>query len=184
MLWNEEARTELSRMWGEGITGSQIGNELGCSKSAVIGKARRLGLERRGPSGSGTAWTEDEIETLKELRAQGLTGRQIGARIGRSKSSIDTKASKLGLEPVIRIPRPKLRKNIKPGLKRPAVAVRAPRRFSPISDTKLCQYIEGKPTISDDCKCLKPALSQASYCPEHYDLCHLGMPKSKPRFER
>ncbi len=38
---------KLREMWEEGHSGSVIGRALGCSKSAVVGKAHRLGLTPR-----------------------------------------------------------------------------------------------------------------------------------------
>jgi len=45
--WTPELIADLTRLWGEGRTASKIGTVLGVSRSAVIGKARRLGLAGR-----------------------------------------------------------------------------------------------------------------------------------------
>jgi GcrA cell cycle regulator len=47
--WNEENEDLLRRLWAEGLSGSDIARKLGKGFSAnmVIGKSRRLGLERR-----------------------------------------------------------------------------------------------------------------------------------------
>lgn len=42
--WTEENTETLRAMWGGGHSGSEIGNRLGITRSAVIGKAHRLGL--------------------------------------------------------------------------------------------------------------------------------------------
>jgi GcrA cell cycle regulator len=47
MTWTEERIADLMRMWTAGHSGSYIGNALGVSKSAVIGKAHRLKLPSR-----------------------------------------------------------------------------------------------------------------------------------------
>lgn len=36
---------------------------------------------------------------------------------------------------------------------------------------KSCQFIEGKPTGKNECKCLKPAIKGSSYCEEHDKMC-------------
>jgi len=48
MSWTEERINRLKTLWGQGMTASQIADELGgVSRNAVIGKAHRLGLESR-----------------------------------------------------------------------------------------------------------------------------------------
>ena len=48
MSWTEERIEELRKLWGEGLSASQIANTLGgVSRNAVIGKIHRLGLSGR-----------------------------------------------------------------------------------------------------------------------------------------
>jgi len=48
MAWTDERIDKLKSLWGQGLTASQIAEELGgVSRNAVIGKAHRLGLESR-----------------------------------------------------------------------------------------------------------------------------------------
>ena len=48
MAWTEDRIATLTKLWAEGLTASQIAQELGdVTRNAVIGKAHRLGLESR-----------------------------------------------------------------------------------------------------------------------------------------
>lgn len=48
MQWNDDEVATLKQLWEHGISLSEIGEKLGCSRSAVIGKANRLGFPKRG----------------------------------------------------------------------------------------------------------------------------------------
>lgn len=48
MLWTAEQTEELKRLYGEGLSCSAIAAVMGKSRNAVIGRAHRIGLERRG----------------------------------------------------------------------------------------------------------------------------------------
>lgn len=45
--WTEDRIADLTRLWGAGLTASQIAGELGVTRNAVIGKRTRLGLPER-----------------------------------------------------------------------------------------------------------------------------------------
>jgi GcrA cell cycle regulator len=48
MAWTDERIEQLKQLWTNGMTASQIADELGgVSRNAVIGKAHRLGLQSR-----------------------------------------------------------------------------------------------------------------------------------------
>jgi GcrA cell cycle regulator len=48
MSWTDERIERLRELWSQGVTASQIADELGgVSRNAVIGKAHRLGLQSR-----------------------------------------------------------------------------------------------------------------------------------------
>src|SRR4051794_10297306 len=46
--WSEARIVELTRLWSDGLSTTEIGQRLAVSKNAVIGKAHRLNLPRRG----------------------------------------------------------------------------------------------------------------------------------------
>ena len=47
MPWNDQNVNRLKELWEQGLPTSQIGKLLGFTKNAVVGKAHRIGLERR-----------------------------------------------------------------------------------------------------------------------------------------
>ena len=47
MSWNNQNVARLRELWDQGLPTAQIGKLLGFTKNAVVGKAHRIGLERR-----------------------------------------------------------------------------------------------------------------------------------------
>ncbi len=47
MPWNDNNVARLRELWDQGLPTAQIGKLLGFTKNAVVGKAHRIGLERR-----------------------------------------------------------------------------------------------------------------------------------------
>ena len=46
-VWNEERLEQLQKLWAEGLSITQIGNMIGVSRNAVVGKVHRMGLPKR-----------------------------------------------------------------------------------------------------------------------------------------
>ena len=47
MPWDDNNVSKLRDLWDQGLPTAQIGKLLGFTKNAVVGKAHRIGLERR-----------------------------------------------------------------------------------------------------------------------------------------
>ena len=47
MPWDDSNVAQLKELWDQGLPTAQIGKLLGFTKNAVVGKAHRIGLERR-----------------------------------------------------------------------------------------------------------------------------------------
>ena len=47
MSWNDVNVARLRELWDQGLPTAQIGKLIGFTKNAVVGKAHRIGLERR-----------------------------------------------------------------------------------------------------------------------------------------
>jgi len=72
MSWNTQKVEDLKKLWNEGVATSRIGEQLGFTKNAVIGKAFRLGLERRQNSRKKTAHSPSvsSVTMYRETSAQ------------------------------------------------------------------------------------------------------------------
>lgn len=129
-------------------------------------------------------WTPERITRLKELWLEGLPARRIGNLMGCSKNTIIGKARRLGLprreSPIKRkpgAPLPKPKRRAKPLLK-----VVATRRVPPPREPQFftsCQWIDGKPTPDDSCKCGAPVLIGAPYCAAHWTKAWRPMTKEE-----
>ena len=75
MSWNQQKVDDLKKLWNEGVATSRIGEQLGFTKNAVIGKAFRLGLERRQNSRKKTAQSQSvsSVTMYRESSASGHT---------------------------------------------------------------------------------------------------------------
>ena len=47
MNWTRERDEELKRLWAQGLSTSRIGDQLGVTKNAVVGRSHRLRLPSR-----------------------------------------------------------------------------------------------------------------------------------------
>ena len=73
MIWDDAAVARLEELHREGLSSSQIGAQLGCSRNAVIGKIDRSGLRLR-------AYDEGYRQRPKSI-PNGLKARRARSRI-------------------------------------------------------------------------------------------------------
>ena len=45
--WNEKRQIQLTKLWQEGLSITQIGKKMGTSRNAIAGKVHRMGLPKR-----------------------------------------------------------------------------------------------------------------------------------------
>lgn len=115
--WTDESLATLKRLAREGYSTALIGEKMGLSKNAIIGKLNRLGLGTSGVIGKQPAprpprppappkipvlrndfWTLERTDTLKTMHALGCSAREIATATGAvSRLSVASKIHRLGL---------------------------------------------------------------------------------------
>lgn len=80
-VWTPERIAEVTRLWGEGVTTAEIGELVGVTKNAVVGKAHRLGLPPRPspirPKGDGRVGDRGRGATQLSATASGKIVQQV-----------------------------------------------------------------------------------------------------------
>ncbi|MGY3609906.1 MULTISPECIES: GcrA family cell cycle regulator [unclassified Bradyrhizobium] len=106
MFWTEEKISELKRLCGEGMSASQIGAQIGATRSAVIGKAYRIGVNLNGRGGvpaggrnkNAKYWTDEEVQKVRELAADGKYALHIADIMGVKFHQILSLAGRHGID--------------------------------------------------------------------------------------
>lgn len=180
--WNAERDEILRDMWASGCSAREIAAELGgVTRSAVIGRAHRIGL---GKTIEEVKWSRTDEETLIELWAQNVRVvdiamqiRRRGARSFITKQSVQKKAQKLGLpKRIIRANRDntnKKRKERKPPkrLVTPVIDLQIPleQRRSLLGLAKdQCRWPVGDPGDENFFFCGGQKQDGSSYCSAHH----------------
>lgn len=106
-IWDDPKNvTRLIEMQAEGLKYRAIGDELGVSKNAIVGKLHGLGIYkvRKGPSSHKTtlgpqSWSIEHVALLKSMWRVAGPLIDIAKSLGRSTDQIWSKAYKIGLGP-------------------------------------------------------------------------------------
>ena len=154
--WTAEAIARLTAFWDEGHSTAEIGRHMGISKSAVVGKAHRLGLPPR-PS---------------PIRGKGTGERpRTRARIRPGDPSLPP------LHPVAESAPPQPPQTAPP-VDKPA----APDATRPISREPCCWPI-GEPGTRGFRTCDAPAQSRKPYCAEHAGVAYVPVQEAHGRLD-
>lgn len=163
MSWTD-ARIEMLRNgWEQGLTASQIAEQLGegVSRNAVIGKAHRLGLQAR-PS---------PVKGGDAAAIEGGADRIVAAVT----AAAEPVAAAPAAAPPVRAPAPAVRKV------RPVVAAKPAKTSLLDLSEKICKWPIGHPGETDFHFCGKPSNTGFPYCNDH---CLLAYQAQLPRRDR
>lgn len=82
MTWTDERVELLTKLWGDGLSASQIAAQLGgVSRNAVIGKVHRLKLSRRGTTPATAPRTKKATTTTTTATATAATPAPAAPRV-------------------------------------------------------------------------------------------------------
>lgn len=116
-------------------------------------------------------WTDERIEELKVLWAEGLTTGEIGKRLGVSKNAVVGKAHRLGLKG-----RPSPIKKAKQPRPAAATAKEPEPKMKTLVDlsANTCRWPIGDPREPGFHFCGAPAIPGKPYCAEHAAVAYVG----------
>ncbi len=160
MNWTDERVELLKKLWAEGLSASQIANQLGgVSRNAVIGKVHRLKLSGRGRASAAQPRAK-KAPAASPAKSGGASRptRTVTASIGATALAIQFDA-----EPVAR------------QVLRPAADVVVPisRKLSLIQLTeRTCKWPNGDPLSEDFNFCGNEAGESGPYCGYHSKIAY------------
>lgn len=204
MSWTDERIDRLRELWSQGITASQIADELGgVSRNAVIGKAHRLGLQSRpspvkpnepAPAPAPKAKAEKPAPAPKvEAPAREPRPEPVARPVQPAAAAPDAAAEKP--QPVVRSIGPGGFIRQGPSDQQAPIPPAPPRRLVPakpspeIADKtslldlneRICKWPIGHPGEPDFHFCGNPANPGFPYCVEH---CGVAYQAQLPRRDR
>ena len=94
-VWTEEMVNKLIELHRAGLSFSEIGKELGVSKNSVAPKVRVLveaGVLK--PRTEQFSWSQEDVDRMFQLRAQGKTWGEIADKLGRKITACHNKYCK------------------------------------------------------------------------------------------
>jgi GcrA cell cycle regulator len=199
MSWTDERIDRLKELWTQGMTASQIADELGgVSRNAVIGKAHRLGLQSR-PS----PVKPNEAGEIPPSPFQPVAETRPAAEPAAAEVEPEAEAeTEPAAAPQPSAPQPQIRSigpggfvRQSPGEQQSPIPPAPPRRLVPakpspeIADKtglldlneKICKWPIGHPGEPDFHFCGAPANPGFPYCVEH---CGVAYQAQIPRRDR
>ena len=88
--WTEDNTARLQALAAQKLTAAQIGERLGFTRNAIIGRLRRLNVDI-------SPWNDEKEAKLRELVASGLTASRIGEQLQTTRMAVLAKCQRMGL---------------------------------------------------------------------------------------
>lgn len=155
MSWTDERIEQLKKLWSDGLSASQIANQIGgVSRNAVIGKVHRLKLSSRGRTPVTPTRTKKPAKTAIAGRAP--------MRPAPIRSGLTVGATALAIDP--------FSETVALPVARPVVEVVAPpsRKLKLIELTeRTCKWPVGDPLHEEFHFCGNDAAETGPYCSYH-----------------
>ncbi|GAB4516775.1 MAG: GcrA family cell cycle regulator [Roseibium sp.] len=159
MSWTNERVELLKKLWGEGLSASQIAGELGgVTRNAVIGKVHRLGL-----SGRAKATTSSAKPRRARPAATGSTAPKKPIQMPQSIGATALKAD-MAPEPAV---------EAKPAVEPIADLVPISQRATILTLTeRTCKWPIGDPATDDFYFCGRQSDAGVPYCAHHCKIAY------------
>jgi len=172
MSWTDERIQELTRLWQQGLSASEIGKRLGVSKNSIVGKAHRLNLPSRpspirhgeeadGAAGAEAAEPQGRAARKPSGKANGRSGSKNGQANGTGNGKANGSAKRKGTGTT----------GDNPASVRAQVEARGGRSG--------CLWPIGDPNDPDFHFCGAAAAPGKPYCPEHAARAYITRSRSE-----
>ncbi|MEE4010713.1 GcrA family cell cycle regulator [Roseibium sp. FZY0029] len=161
MSWTNERVELLKKLWGDGLSASQIAGELGgVTRNAVIGKVHRLGLSGRAKSTSSSA------KPRRPRTAAPATGAAPKKPTSSHPQSIGATALKADMSPAPVV-------EAKPRVEPIAELVPISQRATILTLTeRTCKWPIGDPATDDFYFCGRHSDAGVPYCAHHCKIAY------------
>lgn len=148
--WTPEAIAQLTLLHSEGWSVSEIARTLGCTRSAIRSRLKKLGLPDMPPAADDDRpWTPADTQKLNALSSKGLNISDIAIEMNRTPAGI--RARLLHTVPDSNSPAPEAPPPLPPQPEKAVAAVSPSRRWTPEEDAYLRQAWAEGTSIGDMC---------------------------------